>query len=258
MDYALLSPPACQLASCLHKPAALAAPAATVAALSPLASKAERFPSSATFTMQPAKLRIGIGRIRASTASSEAAALGPITVYTVDGRPVQFQELWDQNEGMAVVAFLRHFGCIFCWEFAASLRDAKPKFDAAGAKLIAIGVGTPDKAQILAKRTAFPKDCLYADPSRKAYNSLGLYYGLSRTFFNPASAQALGRMFSIQKSLKGYTISATPDDKSSTLQQGGLYVFKGKELLYFRKDEGTGDHAPLDEVLKVCCPAVPA
>jgi len=34
-----------------------------------------------------------------------------------------------------------------------------------------------------------------------------------------------------------------------------MFVFRGKELLYARKDEGTGDHAPLDDVLEVCCKA---
>lgn len=34
-------------------------------------------------------------------------------------------------------------------------------------------------------------------------------------------------------------------------------MFKGKELLYERKDEGTGDHAPLNDILDACC-KVPA
>lgn len=38
------------------------------------------------------------------------------------------------------------------WELAASLKEAKEKFDSAGVKLIAVGVGTPDKAQLLAER----------------------------------------------------------------------------------------------------------
>eukprot|EP01018_Ginkgo_biloba_P040152 Gb_04298 [translate_table: standard] len=189
----------------------------------------------------------------ATTSNSEADLLGPTTIFTASGEPVQFKDLWDQNNGMAVVALLRHFGCPCCWEFASTLKDAKPKFDAAGVKLIAIGVGTPDKARILGERLPFPLDCLYADPDRKAYDTLGLYYGLGRTFFNPASAKVFTRFDSLQKALKNYTISATPEDRSSVLQQGGLYVFKGKELLYSRKDEGTGDHAPLEEVLNVCC-----
>lgn len=38
------------------------------------------------------------------------------------------------------------------WELAAALKEEKDKFDSAGVKLIAVGVGTPDKAQILAER----------------------------------------------------------------------------------------------------------
>ncbi|MCO5549109.1 hypothetical protein L7F22_002575 [Adiantum nelumboides] len=188
-----------------------------------------------------------------SSSSKEAQALSSVTILSTDGSPVQFQQLWDQKNGMAVVAFLRHFGCPMCWEFAASLRDVKPKLDAAGVKLVAIGVGTPDKARILAEKLPFPKENLYADPERKAYDALGLYYGLGRTFFNPASAKVLSRLDTIRKSLKGYTPDATPDDRSSVLQQASLLIFKGTQMLYFRKDEGTGDHASLEDIQNVCC-----
>ncbi|TYG98279.1 hypothetical protein ES288_A10G104800v1 [Gossypium darwinii] len=99
----------------------------------------------------------------------------------------------------------------------------------------------------------FPMDSLYADPERKAYDVLGLYYGLGRTFFNPASAKVFSRLDKVKKAMENYTIKATPDDTSSVLQQGGMFVFKGKQLLYARKDEGTGDHAPLDDIFDVCC-----
>ncbi|KAF3969584.1 hypothetical protein ACB098_02G148500 [Castanea mollissima] len=194
--------------------------------------------------------------VRASTSQFSpniADTLGDVKIFTVAGDPVFFKDLWDQNQGIAVVALLRHFGCPCCWELASSLKEAKPKFDAAGVKLVAIGVGTPNKARILADRLPFPMDCLYADPERKAYDILGLYYGFGRTFFNPASAKVLSRIEALQKAVKNYTIEATPDDRSSVLQQGGMFVFKGKQLLYARKDEGTGDHAPLDDIFEVCC-----
>lgn len=38
------------------------------------------------------------------------------------------------------------------WELASTLKEAKGRFDAAGVKLIAVGVGTPNKAGILAER----------------------------------------------------------------------------------------------------------
>ncbi|KAK9990827.1 hypothetical protein SO802_025812 [Lithocarpus litseifolius] len=205
--------------------------------------------------------------VRASTSPFSpniADTLGDVNIFTAAGDPVFFKDLWDQNQGIAVVALLRHFGCPCCWELASSLKEAKPKFDAAGVKLVAIGVGTPNKARILADRLPFPMDCLYADPERKAYDILGLYYGFGRTFFNPASddvsaltlmhqAKVLSRFEALQKAVKNYTIEATPDDRSSVLQQGGMFVFKGKQLLYARKDEGTGDHAPLDDIFDVCC-----
>ncbi|CAN6450425.1 unnamed protein product [Victoria cruziana] len=189
--------------------------------------------------------------------SFNAEEITSLTVLRADsGEPVQFKDLWDQNDGMAVVALLRHFGCICCWELASVLRDVKPRFDSAGVKLIAVGVGTPDKAQMLAERLPFPLDCLYADPDRMVYDALGLYYGLARTFFNPASAKVFSRFESIQKVFKNYTISATPDDRSSVLQQGGMFIFKGKQLIYARKDEGTGDHAPLEDILNLCCTTI--
>nr|XP_011466310.1 PREDICTED: thioredoxin-like protein AAED1, chloroplastic isoform X3 [Fragaria vesca subsp. vesca] len=179
--------------------------------------------------------------------------LGDVSIYTAAGDSVQFKDLWDQNEGVAVVALLRHFGCPCCWELASALKESKERFDSAGVKLIAVGVGSPDKARILAERLPFPMDSLYADTDRKAYDVLGLYYGLGRTFFNPASAKVLSRFDALKKAVKNYTIEATPDDRSSVLQQGGMFVFKGKQLLYARKDKATSDHAPLDDILNVCC-----
>ncbi|KAL0461868.1 UNVERIFIED_CONTAM: hypothetical protein Slati_0074400 [Sesamum latifolium] len=241
-----------------------------------------------------------------------ADVLGEVSIFAAAaGQPVKFKDLWDQKEGMAVVALLRHFGCpccwelaatlkeskekfdsagvkliavgvgtpdkaqllaergmavvallrhfgcFFCWEYAEALRESKEKFDLAGVKLIVVGVGTPDKAQVLAERLPFPLDSLYADPDRKAYDILGLYYGFRRTFLNPASAKVFSRWDALKKAMKNYTIKATPDDKSSILQQGGMFVFKGKQLLYARKDEGSGDHAPLDDIFNICC-KVPA
>ncbi|KAJ0236519.1 hypothetical protein HA466_0258100 [Hirschfeldia incana] len=42
-------------------------------------------------------------------------------------------------------------------------------------------------------------------------------------------------------------------DRSCVLQQGGTFVFRGKKLVYGRKDEGAGDHPSLDDVINVCC-----
>ncbi|KAI3839556.1 hypothetical protein MKX03_008502 [Papaver bracteatum] len=197
--------------------------------------------------------------VRVSSSSSPAGfseniseILWDVSIFTAAGESVMIKDLWDQEEGVAVVALLRHFGCICCWELASTLKESKSRFDIAGVKLVAVGVGTPENARILAERLPFPMDSLYADPDRKAYDVLGLYYGFGRTFFNRASASVFSRFGALKKVRKNYTIKATPDDRSSILQQGGIFVFKGKQLLYARKDKGTGDHAPLEEVLNIC------
>ncbi|KAG6401218.1 hypothetical protein SASPL_138067 [Salvia splendens] len=296
---------------------------------SPLPQKS-LFPSqsfvNSTNSITTPRFRLKLNRPSLMVEASSAAAsssvvpddisdvLGEVSIFTAAGEPVQLKHLWDQQEGIAVVALLRHFGCFCCWELAASLKEAKVKFDSAGVKLIAVGVGTPDKARLLAERVIplsfffllpmnlsmckktrlnaffgvlslffrirfiifawscrfadlllshvsitisaklpFPMESLYADPDRKAYDVLGLYYGFRRTFLNPASTKVFSRYEELKKAMKNYTIKATPDDTSSVLQQGGMLVFKGKQLLYARKDEGTGDHAPLDEIFDICC-----
>ncbi|XP_065876368.1 thioredoxin-like protein AAED1, chloroplastic [Euphorbia lathyris] len=205
--------------------------------------------TTSTFTKSPVVMQSSTS----DYATDVGEILGDVTIYTAAGQPLMIKDLWDQNEGIAVVALLRHFGCICCWDFATELKAYKSKFDSAGVKLIAIGVGEPDKARILAERLPFPLDCLYCDPSRKAYDVLGLYFGLGRTFFNSASAKVFSRFDALRNVSKSYTIKATPDDRKGVLQQGGMFVFKGKQLLYARKDEATGDHAPLDDVLDICC-----
>lgn len=30
-------------------------------------------------------------------------------------------------------------------------------------------------------------------------------------------------------------------------------MFNGNKLMYSHKDEGTGDHAPLDDIFDICC-----
>jgi len=44
---------------------------------------------------------------------------------------------------------------VLSWELASALKESKARFDSAGVKLIAVGIGTPNKARMLAERVIF-------------------------------------------------------------------------------------------------------
>jgi hypothetical protein len=44
---------------------------------------------------------------------------------------------------------------VLSWELASTLKETKSRFDSAGVKLIAVGVGEPNKARMLAERVMF-------------------------------------------------------------------------------------------------------
>ena len=62
---------------------------------------------------------------------------------------------------------------MFCQELAAQLaRDVKPRLDEAGCKLLAVGIGTDERAREFCKHVGFPATNLYADPENEAYDAL--------------------------------------------------------------------------------------
>ena len=67
------------------------------------------------------------------------------------------------------------------------LARRKPELDAAGVGLTAVGIGTPEKAALVADHVGFPADLLLADPENAVYDALRLNAGVGRTFFNPAT-----------------------------------------------------------------------
>lgn len=43
---------------------------------------------------------------------------------------------------------------VISWELASALKESKERFDSAGVKLIAVGIGSPNKARMLANRVS--------------------------------------------------------------------------------------------------------
>ena len=96
--------------------------------------------------------------------------------HATTGELVDLATRIDTSPGQTtVVAFMRSFGCFFCWELAIQLRrDIKPALDAQGIDLIAVSIGTPERALEFVSETGFPAANLYADPDNVCYDALKL------------------------------------------------------------------------------------
>jgi peroxiredoxin len=100
-----------------------------------------------------------------------AERLSKISLPNVDGLQVRLSTLWAATP--AVVVFLRHYGWIFSRQHVAQLRAHEHEFRAAGARLVAIGLGDQIYAWSFRQATGigFP---LLVDETREAYQAAGL------------------------------------------------------------------------------------
>ena len=143
---------------------------------------------------------------------------------------------------------------MFCQELAAQLaRDVLPALEGSRAKLLTVGIGTPERAREFCSHVGFPAEALYADPENAAYDALQLQKGVVDTFFTPDTLFAILRR--LQADGAADLVAATsrwkpwPAQGGPGLQQGGAFVFEGDRLLFQHRDPSTGAHADL----KRCC-----
>jgi len=101
-----------------------------------------------------------------------------------DGQPFRLSQAWEGAQNGAVVALMRHFGCIFCRQQATQLRDAYAEFQKRGIAVVAVGVGSVQDAADLKAWLKLPFPVL-ADPEQAAYRAYGLGRGSVTQLANP-------------------------------------------------------------------------
>jgi len=124
-----------------------------------------------------------------------------------------------------------------------------------GGKLRVVSIGTAARVTDFVAETGFPVELLYADPENVTYDALGFYNGVARTFFNPATPFAIKDRLSKNgaadlKAILPRWKPWIPPKLDQGLQQGGVFVFKGDTTLLEHKDEATGAHLAVAEILK--------
>ena len=127
-----------------------------------------------------------------------------------------------------------------------------------GVGLYAVGIGTSEKAQLVANHVGYSSTNLLADPDNILYDALSLNSGLQRTFFNPATPYAIldrltSRKMGDLNAVLGRWGDAfiIPPKQKQALNQGGLFVFDGADSVFVHYDASTGAHGDLDRAVAV-------
>lgn len=90
------------------------------------------------------------------------------------GSPIRLSSLW--ATGPTLLLFLRHYGCSCLAERWDLLRDELPGYEAAGAQVVAVGQGEPERTAAMVSRRGYPFAVL-SDADRSAYRAFGLLQG---------------------------------------------------------------------------------
>lgn len=129
-------------------------------------------------------------------------------------------------------------------------------------RILAVGIGTPEKAQEFCKLTSIPKDILYSDADNEVYDALDLLKSNPislltdvRTPLAMANRLKDGKGDFLKEALTNWK-PWIPPKLEQGLNQGGAFVFRGDgSLVYGRKDPATGDHVKLETLLQLIVPA---
>ena len=124
--------------------------------------------------------------------------------------------------------------------------------------MYAVGIGTSEKAHLVADHVGYSSTNLLADPDNLLYDALALNAGLQRTFFNPATPYAIldrltSRKMGDLNSVLGRWGDAfiIPPKQAQAFNQGGLFVFDGEDSAFVHYDASTGAHGDLDKAVGV-------
>mmetsp|Transcript_4507 Transcript_4507/g.9696 ORF Transcript_4507/g.9696 Transcript_4507/m.9696 type:complete len:300 (-) Transcript_4507:47-946(-) len=151
----------------------------------------------------------------------------------------------------AVIALLRHFGCVFCWEQARLLAGMQEELEEKERlKLIVIGIGPKEGARNLKEKIGFGEGVVYADPSMRTHKALEIPKGLGAMFNARMMSEQWRKERSVEtfkKSFEGYDADTMKGlNIGQTPQLGGLAVLDERfECVFLHRERVMGDHAPV-------------
>ncbi len=117
----------------------------------------------------------GPTRLRWTGLPLQAGDAAPdVELEDISGKSVRLSSFWATKP--AVIVFLRHFGCSCAFDRTSRLKAEYASYVEAGASVIAIGQGEPERAMVFSKQRELPCTLL-CDPQRRAYEAFDLLEG---------------------------------------------------------------------------------
>ena len=169
---------------------------------------------------------------------TRASSLAELTILDEHGDPVKMGTLW--RDRTALIALVRHFGCMFCREQVVELDAARDRIHAAGAELHVISNGKPLYIEGFRETTGY-RGPVYTDPTLAVYKAAQLRRGLESTL-NPAML-----LHGLRAMRKGFGLHRPQGDVQ---QMGGVLVVTpaGDVRLHYVSSTA-GDHPAVPDVL---------
>ncbi len=168
---------------------------------------------------------------------------GDLQVLRSDGEAVRLGSVW--AEGPVVLALMRHFGCIFCKEQVARLREIVDDVHVAGAELVILGSGSAQMAGFFAEDYAITTPVL-TDPQRHVYAMLEVRRPSRWAFMDPRVA-----WHGLQALLHGHRQQFGNPDLGDETQLGGVFIVRpGGEVAWAHRSAFAGDHPSNAEIVE--------
>ena len=122
------------------------------------------------------------------------------------------------------------------------LHRARERFEAAGARVVLIGMGTPRQAAWFARKYA-PGLTVLADEQRRSYRAFGLESGSVGDLLGPKSV-----VTGIRHAARSGVMQGRPTGNVTQLG-GALVIAPGGEVRFEHRSENAGDSAEPDALL---------
>ncbi|KAI9767767.1 MAG: hypothetical protein M1840_005448 [Geoglossum simile] len=179
-----------------------------------------------------------------------------LPVLAVDGSSHPFKSLYS-GEGVArrvLVVFVRHFFCGNCQQYLRTLTSSiKPDSLLSlpePASIVIVGCGHTELIPMYTEATQCPFP-IYADPSRKLYDQLGMSRTLSLGNKKPdymRSSILAGVFKSVVQGVK----SGSGATKGGDIRQvGGEFMFEEGKVVWCHRMKNTRDHSEIPELRRV-------